>query len=338
MSVKDYLKDHIMPIFFYFLNILFVFFCLCVFQLNVAAFILVLTSMIISGFIIFVHDYRKANILFSQLAMLVNKIDQKYLVHEMMEKPSNYEGVLLYEYLCEINTAMLNQIKTYRLTIDDFKQYLELWIHEIKIPLAAARLIVENNKSEISVSLVEELNRIENLVEQVLFYVRSEHVEKDYTVKECVLQDVVNQAIVGFRKSFIYQKIELHLDHLQYAVYTDPKWLLFILQQIIANSIKYAKPENAKIKIHAQALRDQVILVIEDNGIGISSNDINRVFEKGFTGENGRLKYKSTGIGLYLCKSLCDKLHHAIMIQSIPNEKTIVKIIFPLTDIQDIVK
>ena len=338
MSAKDYLKDHIFPVFFYILNFMFILFCLIIFKMNPYAIVLICISVTVSGLLIFINDYRKANVLFSQLHSLTMKIDKKYLMHEMMEVPETYEGKLMFEFLRQINTSMIHEIKEYKLTIDDFKQYLELWIHEIKIPLAGARLIIENNKNNVGFSLVEELNRIESLVEQVLFYVRSENVEKDYTIKECILQDIVNQAIMGFRKSFIYKKIELELGELQYAIYSDPKWLLFILQQIITNAIKYTKESNAKIKIYAKVMPHQIVLYVEDNGIGISSTDIRRVFDKGFTGENGRLKYKSTGIGLYLCKSLCDKLHHSIAIQSFVNEKTIVCVTFPINESTIIIK
>lgn len=338
MSLKEYLKDHFLPILAYLTNVIFIVFCLLIFKLNGYALVLVVTAMLLTGLVILIYNFRKTNMLFSQLNKLLKVIDQKYLVHEMMEVPSNYEGRLLFEYLREINTSMINQIKQYKLTIDDFKQYLELWIHEIKIPLAGARLIIENNKNSMNIDLIDELDRIEGLVEQVLFYVRSEHVENDYTIKECSLEEIVKQAIVGFRKSFIYRKINLDLGNLNYTVCTDTKWMLFVLQQIIANSIKYAPDNNGCIKVYAEALSNQIILSIEDNGIGIATSDISRVFDKGFTGENGRLKYKSTGIGLYICKSLCVKMHHSILIESKLNEKTIVKIVFPINNVINTLK
>ena len=168
--------------------------------------------------------------------------------------------------------------------------------------------------------------KIENYLQQVLFYARSENVEKDYLIKEVNLNDVVNTVIKQNKKDLISKRIKIELNNLNIQVYSDKKWLEFILNQIINNAIKYVN-QDPVITISAKKYQDHDELMISDNGIGILKDEIDRVFDKGFTGTNGRNDKKSTGIGLYLCKKLCLRLNHEIKISS--NEKTTVTIIFP---------
>ncbi len=187
-------------------------------------------------------------------------------------------------------------------------------------------MIVENNPNSINQSIQEELIKIENYLQQVLFYARSENVEKDYLIKEVNLNDVVNTVIKQNKKDLISKRIKIELNNLNIQVYSDKKWLEFILNQIINNAIKYVN-QDPVITISAKKYQDHDELMISDNGIGILKDEIDRVFDKGFTGTNGRNDKKSTGIGLYLCKKLCLRLNHEIKISS--NEKTTVTIIFP---------
>ena len=213
---------------------------------------------------------------------------------------------------------------------EDYKEYIELWIHEIKIPISASKMVIENNKNAITKSIDEELDKVENYIEQALFYARSNTVEKDYYIRKVVLKEIVNESIKKNKSSLIQEKISIDIHDLEIEVNTDNKWIVFILNQIIQNSIKYRKKENSVIEIYANQGKENVILYIKDNGIGIKQGEITRVFEKGFTGTNGRLSNKkSTGIGLYLCKKLCNKLGIGIELNSVQNEGTEVKLVFP---------
>ena len=215
---------------------------------------------------------------------------------------------------------------------EDYKEYIELWIHEIKIPIATSKMIIENNKNEITKSIYEELDKIENYTEQALFYARSNTANKDYIIKKTNLEKIVNNVILKNKAELIHKKIQLDIHDINVEVKTDSKWVIFILNQIINNSIKYKKQnENLKIEIFTKKQKESICLYIKDNGIGIKKGEITRVFEKGFTGSNGRiLNKKSTGIGLYLCKKLCDKLGMAIELNSEENVGTEIKLIFPL--------
>ncbi|MEG1009009.1 MAG: ATP-binding protein [Clostridia bacterium] len=165
-------------------------------------------------------------------------------------------------------------------------------------------------------SINEEIEKIENYAEQVLYYARSNNVEKDYIIKKVLLSDIINNVIKKNKKSLISKNISINIDNLNEYVNTDLKWIEYIINQIIINSIKYSKPDNNSINIFSNKNNDSISLHIKDSGIGIKSKNLSKVFDKGFTGENGRIIKESTGMGLYLCKKLCDKLNHNILINS----------------------
>ena len=164
----------------------------------------------------------------------------------------------------------------------------------------------------------------------MLYYSRSNDVSKDYIIKQINLDNVVRNVVKRNYRDFIHKKIKLDIKDINEIVYSDGKWIEFIINQIIGNSIKYSNNKDGKISIYSIKKDNSVMLTIEDNGVGIVNKDINRVFEKGFTGENGRIFSKATGMGLYLCEKLCNKLGLGINIQSNENDGTKVNIIFPL--------
>ena len=261
----------------------------------------------------------------------LNQLEEKYLITEIMKKPNFIEGQILIDVLEQIDKAMHENVNKYKYLQEDYKEYIELWIHEIKLPLATSKMIIENNKNKVTKSIEVELDSIENYIEQALFYARSNTVEKDYYIKKCNLREIVNESIKKNKTSLIEEKVEIKLHDLDSIVNTDSKWIIFILNQLIQNSVKYRnKKRMLSIEIYSLPKKDNTILYIKDNGIGIKKSELVRVFDKGFTGTNGRLSCKkSTGIGLYLCKKLCEKLGISIDINSIEDEGTEVKLIFP---------
>ena len=261
----------------------------------------------------------------------MGELEEKYLITEIIKTPDFLEGKILKNTLEQIDKSMLENVNKYRYMTEDYKEYIELWIHEIKIPIAASKMVIENNKNEVTRSIDEELDKVENYIEQALFYARSNTVEKDYYIKKVTLKEIVNESIKKNKSSLIQEKIAINIHDVSLEVNTDSKWIIFILNQIIQNSIKYKKQEeNSTIEIYSKQGKENVILYIKDNGIGIKKGEITRVFEKGFTGTNGRLSNKkSTGIGLYLCKKLCNKLGIAIELNSVQNEGTEVRLVFP---------
>ncbi len=276
-------------------------------------------------------EYLSKKRFYKKLLKMLKDLDEKYLITELIEKTTYIEEKLLKEILEDTNKSMLENVNKYKYMTEDYKEYIELWIHEIKLPIAASKMVIENNKNETTKSIAEELDKVENYIEQALFYARSNTVEKDYYIKANKLSDIANESIKRNKNVLIQDKISVELTDLDINVYTDAKWVIFILSQIIQNSTKYMKQEDRrKIEIYAKEKAEKVILYVKDNGVGIPEADLNRVFEKGFTGTNGRLQNKkSTGIGLYLCKKLCTKLQIGIEIESKLKKGTNVKLIFP---------
>ena len=268
---------------------------------------------------------------YTNVSNLLNNLEDKYLITEIIKEPDFVEGKILIEYLNEINKSMLENVNKYKYLAEDYKEYIEMWIHEIKIPIATSKMIIENNKNYVTKSIDEELDKIENFTEQALYYARSNTVEKDYYIKKSFLKNIVNEAVRKNKTALIGEKININAHDLEKQVNTDSKWVIFILNQIIQNSIKYRKENiESEIEIYSKEGKENVILHIKDNGIGIKNGEVTRVFDKGFTGTNGRLlNKKSTGIGLYLCKKLCDKLGIGICIEAKEGKGTDVKLIFP---------
>ena len=299
---------------------------------NVGMFIKIYIPLIIMGLymISIIIEYFKRKKFYNNLLNMLEELDEKYLITEIIKTPNFLEGQILKNSLEQIDKSMLENVNKYKYMTEDYKEYIELWIHEIKIPISASKMVIENNKNAITKSIDEELDKVENYIEQALFYARSNTVEKDYYIRKVVLKEIVNESIKKNKNSLIQEKISIDIHDLDIEVNTDNKWIVFILNQIIQNSIKYRKKENSVIEIYANQGKENVILYIKDNGIGIKQGEITRVFEKGFTGTNGRLSNKkSTGIGLYLCKKLCNKLGIGIELNSVQNEGTEVKLVFP---------
>ena len=210
-------------------------------------------------------------------------------------------------------------------TLTDMTDYYTLWAHQIKTPIAAMRLLLQSEQKEQNEELSEQLFKIEQYVEMVLGYLRTESMSGDLVIRTCPLDDIIKQAVKKYAKSFIRKKITLEYTELHLNVLTDEKWLCFVIEQIISNALKYTA--EGKISIYADASRPMT-LVIEDTGIGIQAEDLPRIGEKGFTGFNGREDKKSTGIGLYLCKKILKKLSHTMAVESEVGTGTKVKIGF----------
>ena len=281
--------------------------------------------------IYFIIDYFKKKSFYNEILEITQKLDKKYLLPELIKKPSFYEGEIMCEIIKETNRSMHENVSYYKNMQEEYRDYIEAWVHEIKTPIALTKLFGENNEDSKTKNIIlSEMKKIEGYVDQALYYARSTAVDKDYIVKEFEISEVLKKVIRENRREFINRKININIEDVKGRAITDIKWIEFILNQIIINSIKYSKEERASIKAYTLNGVDNIILVIEDNGIGICSEDISRVFNKGFTGRNGRLYGKSTGIGLYLCKKLCLKLGLDIVIESKEGEGTRVKIIFPL--------
>ena len=243
-----------------------------------------------------------------KLLEMAGQLKERYLIPEVMQKPDRAEEQVFYQILKMSEKSMLERIGEVEWERGEYRAYIEQWVHEVKTPITALKLLCENNRSPFSRDVLAELENINRYTEQALYYARSEHTEKDYSIREMNLADVVHGAIADNKYLLRQCDMAITVDDLEPVVYADDKWVRFILNQIISNAVKYRAPQHPALRIFTERSDDQVLLSIADNGIGIPESDLPRIFEKGFTGQNGRTIHSSTGIGLYLCKRLCDKL------------------------------
>lgn len=328
MKLVSYIKDKVISIVIYLLMVVLISLILKVFNLDKSVLIVIFLILIINGIMIILINYFRKRSYYNNILGMLDKLDKKYLVLETVLEPTTYEEEIVNNILYDINKSMIENINIQKRSINEFKDYIEMWIHEVKLPIASMVLKCHNHKEVNSNELLSIIRRLDNDIDQILYYMRSEITEKDFIISEVSLKDIVRSVSLKNKDDLLENKIELEVNIDNECVYTDKKWMEFILNQIISNSIKYKKEKDSFIKITSNISEDKVNLIVYDNGIGISKGDIKRVFDKSFTGKNGRDKIKSTGMGLYIVKNLCSKLGHNIYIESALDEYTKVIIEF----------
>lgn len=333
--LKDRLYSIIIALFCYFIILL----VLLAYKSDKAIVIAITIILLVTYILLFLTDFFRKQKFYTNLLTNIENLDKAYLVLETLNRPEFYEGELLCQALYEIDKSMNENVRIEKEQLLDNKEYIEMWIHEVKRPLASLVLTLNNQKNILDRKTKNILKRLEDYVDQVLYYVRSENAEKDYFIKEVDLSKVIKNVGIKNMDDLLDNKVEFIVDKTNYKVFTDSKWLEFILNQIINNSIKYKRNiDNSYIKIYVKDNLDTTVLIIEDNGIGIKTSDIRQVFDKTFTGTNGREKTTSTGMGLYIAKNLCKKLGHKIEIESKENEYTRVFITFAKNKFYDVLK
>lgn len=329
MKFKDYIKDR--------LSFLVINFCIFFF---LSAIMLVIKIEFLIVFLMFfiwftpiisymlIQYFREKQFL-EELTSLSQSLDKKYLLSEVIDKPNFLEGKIYYKALKETNKSMLEQVNEYKAEQKEYREYVETWVHEIKTPIASARLIIDNHKNQVTRAINTELTRIDDYVEQALYYAKSNTANEDYKIIKCSLEQLTKKVITRNSSDLIRKNFSVDISKVEGFIYSDPKWVEFILNQIIANAIKYCNENERKLKIFTTAEKNCTFISVEDNGLGIPIQDQRKVFDKGFTGENGRRFGKSTGIGLYLCKKLCTRLGIGITLQSETGKGTTVRLAFP---------
>ena len=305
MSFGKFFKDALLPVAVWTCGVLLSCFVLTVAGAPVSIVVVAVGVSFIFGMLGIVIEYARRRRFLRQLERAAEELESPAWVQEMVQCPTYAEGELEYEVLGRRQT-------------EDYCDYIESWVHEAKLPLAVAHLILENldggadDPTRVD-DLGRELARVERYIDQALYYARSEVVERDYLIRRWDLKTLVTGAIKANARELIAAHVAPVCENLDFEVFTDEKWLEFILGQLIQNSIKYAREAGAKI-VFSGALLDEglaserIELTVADNGCGVCAADLPRVFEKGFTGDNGRTTKRATGIGLYLVARLCSKM------------------------------
>lgn len=327
MNIKEFLKEKLSN--FIYSAVLFLIINIYLFSLNSIknlSDLIYLDILIITIFIGFtILDYRKMKDRYSSTIELIE--DEKDIDSYCID--DNFLEGKIINYIIDYKDKKLeNETKECENQLKDMEEYISRWVHEIKLPLSAMKIILDRDSDDMISSIENELEKMNFLVNSVMYGSRATASAEDIFIKEENLKDIVRTAVKSNSFFLIKNNISPKLGDLDFKVYTDKKWIIYVLGQLINNSIKYSK-ENGVIEFSAEDKGEFIELKIRDNGIGINEEDLERVFNKGFTGSNGRNSvYKSTGMGLYFSKKIIDKLNHSIEVESVKDKYTLFRIRF----------
>ncbi len=273
-------------------------------------------------------DYLKARGRLEELEAIMSRLDQKYLFMECIPRAQNAYERRLMDIFRRAGKSMIETVSDAQVTQREYREYVESWVHEIKTPITAAGLICRSAEPSLRQKLAQELAQIQAHVERALFYARAESPEKDFLIRKADLSEIVAQAIDHHKTLLIQNGIRVETENLEHVVYTDSKWTVFILGQLLQNAARYRGGEPV-VSLSARQLGRQLLLTVQDNGMGIPAHELPRIFDRGFTGSNGRSRGGSTGMGLYLCRKLADCLEIDLQITSVEGVGTTARLTFP---------
>ncbi len=382
MSIREYVQDHIL---------IFLLHAVCMLLLSGYLYmtgypwgncvlILICWGLVLISWTVFTWAGR--NRFFSDAKKILDQTEQRFLLGELMPPSPRLEDRLYRDLIRRSNQSVIERIRRIEGERQEYREFMEHWVHEIKAPVTAISLICENAADErteqsmgngtaqdarhpadcaaersadcvtdrlaepvalrlskpvalrlskpVALRLALENDHIANCVDRVLYYARSDEVYKDYLIRETSLSEVAAETVIKNRRYLILNKASVETGEMD-TVYTDGKWISFILTQLLLNSVKYRKYDHVHIRIWTERTAHGVCLCVRDDGIGIRPEDLPRVFEKGFTGKNGRDRKNATGMGLYLCKKLCGKLGIGITAESKWGEGTTIILEFPVS-------
>lgn len=328
MRMSEYLKDRIFSLMCMFVSMVLLFALLWLIG-TATVFVLFAEVVFATAYVTsLAYDFIRKRGYYKLLLKMLEQMEEKTLLGELLSHPGFLEGQLLIEVLRRCNKYQNDRIAEARQDTREYREYIESWVHEIKTPITSARLIIENEKNPTTLRINDEIGKIENYVEQALYYARSTDVEKDFKVEKTSLKAITTSALKSYSKPLIQAGGKPVMEGLDIPVTADVKSCTFIIGQLISNAIKYRK-DGLQITFTGRTERNRVLLLVSDNGIGISEADLHRIFDKGFTGENGRRYSKSTGIGLYLCKKMCEKMNIGLSASSTSGGGTTITMDFP---------
>ncbi len=331
MRLSDYLRDRAAAYVIGAVSWLMVVIFLNAFHAGIQAIIIVTVILLIALILSEALSFTKKRRFYNSLEASLEGLDKKYLIAEMLEEPDFKEGKILCDTIHETDKAMLEHINEYKSANEQFREFIEMWVHEVKLPVASLQLMCHNDGNS---RYSSQLHRIDDYIENVLYYARSGSAEKDYVIRETSLKRVFADTAVRCREELQERGVSISTEGLDTRIMTDSKWLSYIFGQLISNSMKYFSPDREpEISVKAEVTPDMTVVRFRDNGIGIPESDLPYIFEKSFTGQNGRTHSKSTGMGLYIIKKLCGKLGHGITAESVQDSYTEIIITFGKNDL-----
>ena len=290
--------------------------------------IILLIALLLVFLIVNMLDFFRQRTRLLELETILKGLDRKYLFAECIPPPKGLYEQRIFDLTRRAGRAMTGAVSDAQARQREYREYVERWGHEIKAPITAARLVCRELDGETRRKLTAELAQIEAHIERALFYARADSPEQDCLFRQIDLEKIVSQAIENHRSLLIQSGIRVETEGLHHTVYTDEKWVIFILGQLLQNAARYRGAEPV-ITLFTRPLGKQIQLVIQDNGIGIPAHELPRVFDRGFTGSNGRARGGSTGMGLYLCRKLAGSLALGLDLTSEKGNGTAVTLTFP---------
>ena len=354
MTFQEFISDHLGKIILQMLIMTSVSVFLLTTGTQPGVIVLLLVILLLIGITVYVIDFIRCRSHLKELENIMSGLDQKYLFIECIPLPRTAYERRLFSLMRISYKSMLGAVSDAQSAVREYREYIESWVHEIKSPITAAKLISHGLEAEAGRRLTQELIQIEAHVERALFYARAESPEQDFIIREVSLEEIVSKTIETYRTLLMQSNMRIETDNLNHQIYTDSKWACFILGQLLQNAVRYKKSSSAELRdslhepevcqeaphatrndacvisISAKSDARFLVLTVSDNGIGIPPHELPRVFDRGFTGSNGRARGGSTGMGLYLCRKLSDVLNIDLQITSVWQEGTQVTLSFPI--------
>ena len=245
---------------------------------------------------------------YKDLEQTMNLLDKKYLISEIVKKKGNYQQQFYMNLVRRACKSMMDELARMERDELEYKEYIDSWIHEVKTPITAIQLICDNERNTQTDRIKLETKKVEMDIERMLYYSKSGETWKDYMIGHHSLREIVESSIMKVYQIFIYNGVRIDMQVEEEMIYTDKKWSSFIITQILLNCVQYRGEDTLSIRIYAEKEKESISLIIEDNGLGIKTDEIEHIFEKGFVGTNGRKNERSSGMGMFICDKLCKKL------------------------------
>ncbi len=333
MKINNYLNDKKLIIYTDIFIILILIGILYFFNISSRLIFLIATIYIAIKILYFLYDYNNQKNKFLNYGKILDNLDKKYLFGEMIEINTYYDEIIK-DIIKQGNKSMMDEINIYKNNEREYKEFIELFVHDIKTPISTINLICENNKNNETKKIRTQNQKISNLVDNILYLSKSTIMENDYHISKYNLKDIINTSLQNNKILLIENNTRIEIVNCDIEIFSDYKWLVFILNQLISNSVKYKK-EDLKIIFNCVENSNFTMLSIIDNGIGFNPYEKDDIFLKGYTGKNSNIN--STGMGLYIVKKLIDRLNLAISLDTEYTNGGKVNIIFPKKDYYNII-
>lgn len=323
--MKLFIREQLPLIFIYIVQLLIVLFVFWIdgYQnFSISLYAVILSGCILTGYLF--YRYLIHRTFYKRLEKPLEPMEE--FLHEGSEAPL---AKSLQELLQNQHRKYRTDLHNYQQKLKDHIQFINQWVHQMKTPLSVIHLMIQDEDEPRFAAIADELDRMKKGLEMVLYTARLDEFEHDFYVEMLPLEQVVRTVTSSQKRLFIRKRVfpAFEIDE-ELTITSDEKWLTFALTQIMTNAVRYTNAENKKIYIRGFKRGINVVLEVQDEGVGIARSDLPRVFDPYFTGENGRNFQESTGMGLYLVKQICDKLGHRVEIDSIVNQGTTVRILF----------